>query len=211
MFTLDNYNVVDLSIRINATYEKTNSDRPYVISESLLADGLFKHEVSTHSHVGTHVELPRHFTKGGKTLDDYPLSKFYGYGLLLDIKQEYITAEYMEELTKEKDLKDRIILFKNSYSETVLPKLKVEASEWMVKKGVSIIGFEDGKGGINIGETEEIGHKNHEIMLMNDILMIEFVDGLNKISKEEFFVFALPLNILNVDSLGIRLVAIEDK
>lgn len=209
MLKLNNCRVIDLSIEVKATYEK-ESDRPYIITESLLQDGLYKHDVVTHSHVGTHVELPRHYYREGKTLENYPMDKFYGPGVLVDLKQEYITVEYMEELTKGKDLKDRIVLFRNSYSTTKQPILPVETSKWLVEKGVSIIGFEDGPGAINIGPTNEIGNQNHDILLKNDILLIEFIKGLDQIKKDEFLVFALPLKITKVDSIGIRLIAVED-
>jgi len=59
------YRIVDLSTRIAPP---GTEDRPFRVERGRLADDSFKHDVSTHTHVGTHIESPAHFFEGGRRL-----------------------------------------------------------------------------------------------------------------------------------------------
>ena len=51
----------------------------------------FKREVSTiqiGSHLGTHIDAPRHFIKNGKTIDQYDISHFCGYAILINLSKK---------------------------------------------------------------------------------------------------------------------------
>ena len=52
--------------------------RPFKATRSRLPDTSFKHDIETHTHVGTHVEAPAHYFEGGKDLTAYNISRFAG-------------------------------------------------------------------------------------------------------------------------------------
>ena len=48
-------------------------------------------EVSTiqiGSHLGTHIDAPRHFIKDGKTIDQYNISSFCGNAILINLSKK---------------------------------------------------------------------------------------------------------------------------
>jgi kynurenine formamidase len=48
--------------------------------------------IKTSNHMGTHLDAPRHFVTGGKTIDELPLEWLYGEGVIVDL------SDAMEEL-----------------------------------------------------------------------------------------------------------------
>jgi len=52
------------------------------------ADGVNAQWLGTPTHVGTHVDAPRHMVEGGATIDELPLSRFTGPGVVLDVARE---------------------------------------------------------------------------------------------------------------------------
>lgn len=51
-------------------------------------DGVNTQWLGTPTHVGTHVDAPRHMVEGGATIDDLPLSTFTGEGVVLDVARD---------------------------------------------------------------------------------------------------------------------------
>lgn len=44
--------------------------------------------IMTSNHMGTHLDAPRHFVTGGKTIDQIPLDWLYGPGVIVDLSDE---------------------------------------------------------------------------------------------------------------------------
>ncbi len=44
--------------------------------------------IQTSLHIGTHLDAPRHFVTGGKTIDQIPLSWLFGSGVIVDLSDE---------------------------------------------------------------------------------------------------------------------------
>lgn len=44
--------------------------------------------IQTSNHMGTHIDAPRHFVTGGKTIDELPLEWLYGDGVIVDLSGE---------------------------------------------------------------------------------------------------------------------------
>lgn len=44
--------------------------------------------IQTSNHMGTHLDAPRHFVTGGKTIDELPLDWLYGEGYIVDLSDE---------------------------------------------------------------------------------------------------------------------------
>lgn len=51
-------------------------------------DGVSVQEYRAATHVGTHVDAPRHFLPDGATIDELPLDRFAGPGVVLDLERE---------------------------------------------------------------------------------------------------------------------------
>ena len=80
-------------------------------------DSIGKKILTIHSHFGTHIDAPSHMIPKGKTLSDYPIEKFIGEGIVLDIRgQKEINANLSE--VKEGD----IVFFLTGHSDKVYEK-----------------------------------------------------------------------------------------
>lgn len=61
--------------------------------------------IQSPSHNGTHLDAPSHFIKGGKTMDDIPLDRFYGTCQVIEIPadQKAVTREFLKGVSLQAD------------------------------------------------------------------------------------------------------------
>ena len=69
--------------------------------------------IKTSNHMGTHLDAPRHFVTGGKTIDELPLEWLYGEGVIVDLSDamaelEIFTPQMIEDRA---EIKEGDILF----------------------------------------------------------------------------------------------------
>jgi kynurenine formamidase len=78
--------IVDLSIPIDATTPFYPGDpEPRVcVATTIARDGFNVSRLELGSHSGTHCDAPRHFLEDGLTLDQLPLERFVGAGVVID-------------------------------------------------------------------------------------------------------------------------------
>jgi len=220
MFTIDlgKYRVVDLSCEVVPGQEADALGyRPFITERwGYLSDGGHtEYIVKTHSHVGTHVEGPRHFFGKGKSITEMPLTAFMGRGVLIGVKLEEpnleITTDYLEgisgDLIREKD----IIICRNdgSYSGNdpdKFPYLAPQTAGWFLKHKAKMIGCYR----INIGNTIAAGREFEREMMGNGVLFVEFLENVDQLRKREFFFMALPFKVKGFGSSWARAVAIEE-
>lgn len=215
MFNIDltKYRIIDLSYEV---VPPGTNERPFVIKRGFLADNAYKHDVlKTHSHVGTHVETPAHFFDGAKGVTDFPLTSFFGRGILLEINKvgndPAIMPSYLEEdiggLIQEGD----IVICRNNDKGSIksgnLPHLTPEAAQWFRNKKIKMLGIDSY---VQLSKDIPSGRKLHDILMSQDITFIEFLDNLDELKKKEFFFMALPFKVKVMDSSWARAIAIEE-
>jgi len=217
MFNLDDYEIIDIS---HTVVPGEDADRPFAIQKALLQDKTFRYDIlKTHSHVGCHVEVGAHFYEDGKSITDYPLERFYGPGVLLSVKEMVVTAETCEKslgnIIKEGD----IVVIRNDTGikltkqqlymegEDKLPKLSPSAAKWFAKYNPKLMVLDYIRFGEDIEETREF----HDILMSLDVNFVEFVENLDKITKNRFYVMALPYKVQGLDSSFCRAIVIQEK
>jgi len=216
MFDIDlsKYRVIDLSYEV---VPPGSEDRPFVIQRGFLADMAYKYDVTkTHSHVGTHVEMPAHFFDGGKEVTDFQLSTFFGRTILLEIdvvgENPAILPEFMDKaignIIKEED----IVICRNNDKESLKgskpkPYLTPEAARWFRDHKIKMLGIDN-----NVGLSKDIpsGRELHDILMGVNVPIIEWLDNLDQLKKKEFFLMALPFKVKTMDSSWARVIAIEE-
>jgi len=207
--------IVDLSYEV---IPPGTQERPFAIKRGLLADNAFKHEVTTHTHVGTHVEVPAHFFEGGKEVTDLPLDRFFGRAVVLDVpdatEAQAIGPQWLEKHLAPLLRGGDIVLCRNSDNRTLQPGspkrdpgLSVEGAQWLRQHGVKMVGID---GHFRFGDGVDEGRAIHAALLSADICLIEFLDNLAALRKKEFFFLALPFKARGVDSAWARALAIEE-
>ena len=219
MFTIDpkKYRIVDLSYTV---VPPGSDERPFRITKGYLADRAYKHDVETHTHVGTHVEAPAHFFDGGKDVVDLPLEWFMGRGILIDVKDakkhHRLGAAELEELIGDIIRTEDIVICRNSDKACLAkgvfenyPYICPEGARWLREKRIKMLGIDNffGLGADDMTEGREL----HDILQSQDVTLLEWMDHLDELTQREFFFMALPFKVKEADSSWCRAIAIEEK
>ena len=212
MFNIDHdrYRVIDIS---SLVVPGSDPGRPFEMTKGRLGDGTFKYDIcNTNTHVGTHVESAAHFFEDGAAIDEYEIASFYGRGILLDIdlpdSERHITLDYVkgriDDIIKEHDI---VVCRIIQGSWDAKKYLAEDVALYFRDKNAKMVVLGDG---VSMGETIDQGRRFHEILMRNTTLL-ELVNGLDQISKREFFVMALPMLVKGLDSSWCRAIVIEEK
>ena len=218
MFNIDltKYRLVDLSFEV---VSGEIEDRPFDAVRGRLIDDCFKFDVTrTHTHVGTHVELPAHYWEDGADVMAFPLEAFMGRGILLRIDEGLhglaIGADYCERQLGRLIRAGDCILCRNELPATVtgdahgLPHLTPEAARYLAAHQVRILGIDNF---VRLSEDIPRGRELHEVLLGAGCNLVEFLDNLDALEREEFYFMALPWKVRGMDSSWCRAVAIEER
>lgn len=216
----DKFRVIDISKQIEPNKEK--AARPFLAHRSdTLPDGKDTEIIHTHTHVGTHVETARHFFREGKAVSDFPLGTFMGRGCLFSVedkseddlvmRKEYLSSR-LDGLVREND----ILICRNDaigteshlpHLEEKLPHFTAEAAEYFIGKNVKMVVIGAVKFGADIESGKEFEGKLHNA----DIPILESPANLHEISRDRFFVIALPYKASNLGSIWVRAIVIEER
>ncbi|KXA89985.1 hypothetical protein AKJ57_04600 [candidate division MSBL1 archaeon SCGC-AAA259A05] len=209
MFTVDpeKYRVIDISYTV---MPGESVDRPFAIQKNLLPDGAFRYDIlKTHSHVGTHVEVEKHFYEGGKSVAKYPLETFYGPGVLFPVKEKVVTRKTCEERMGDTIEKGDIVVFRNETTdEAEKAVLSPSCAKWLREREIKMLVLDKT---MRFGENVEKSREFHDILMSKDVVFVEIVDNLEEISKSRFFVMSLPYKVQRLDSSFCRAIVIEEK
>jgi kynurenine formamidase len=178
-------------------------------------NGYFVSQVIFGTHTGTHIDVPIHKIKGGKSVDQVPIDRFVKKAYVMDLTGlkplEEITRRHLKPFAdKVKDVS--AIILKTGWGEhfgrddffTSFPGISEEAVEWFIENGISLVGLESPS--VNAIKHAEI----HTLLLKNDIYIVESLAGVNEITKEYVELFAVPLKLKGLDGSPVRAFAIEE-
>ena len=181
------------------------------------------------SHTGTHIDAPFHFLKAGKKIDELPVQRFVGDGVLVDVSaksdRELIEPGDIEPYENEIAKGDFVILKtgRDKYFGTsryyLHPYLSAEGARLLVKMGVSLVGIDalnvdptyygsmdSDSAAKDLPDEEEYGYPVHDILLGNDILIVENLCNLDKIKPVKGVYSFLPLKLKGSDGSPLRAV-----
>lgn len=214
VFAIDwsRYRLVDLSYTV---IPPGSEERPFITERGLLADDSFKHELRTHTHVGTHVEAPAHFFEDGKTVLDLPLEAFMGRAVLLKVTEAAahipLTAAGCEALLGDVIQAGDIVLCTNAdwasraAGAEAWPSLSPASAHWFLDRRVKMVGIDNYfRLGLDIPMTREV----HDVLMSREVCFVEFLDHLDDLTQRVFYFLALPFKVAS-DSGWARAVAIE--
>lgn len=204
--------IYDVSMMIEPSmmvYKKKEEKKPqFKVDNHLDEEGSYETTLSFNLHTGTHLDMPLHMISGGKSLDQFDLSKVITECKVYDLtalKRDYISRDDLDDLAiNEGDF----ILFKtkNSFDQSFnfeFIYLDQSAADYLKNKKVKGVGID----GLGI-ERAQAGHPTHKLLLAEDIVIME---GLRLADVEEgiYQLVALPLKIKGVEAGPVRAVLIE--
>jgi len=212
-----NYKMIDLSaelrpgtLKVNGEYVHSREARRFEIRQFIYApDKTFMHWVETETHIGTHVEMPAHYTDDGKSASDMPIETFIGEAMVLKFdslkpqngKGVPIRIEHLSRV-REGD----IVLMWSPFKGAESPYISSEVAKWLAEKHIKLLGVQ------NIGVEESYASMaTHGNLLKNEIPIIEGLVNMDTIRRERIFYIGLPLRIASLDSSWIRAIALEER
>ncbi len=196
--------------------------------------------ISLSTHGTTHVDAPYHFapTSEGKpapTIDQLPLERFYGPGVVLDISHLDVEAAATTDDLKEALAKTGheiqpgdIVLIRTGNDEhygkaeyfTRGPGVSAEGTRWLLDQGVKLTGIDswswDSSLQAQARRAKETGRNDifweaHLVGVDKDYSHMERLTNLNALPATGFTVCAFPLKVKNGSAGPARVVAMIDE
>ncbi len=212
-----NVKPIDLTLTISKTIPTfLGSPKPQFISWSdIKNDGYNLELLFFSSHTGTHLDAPYHFVKNGKKINQIPLDRLIGRGILIKLKKTKNIPISKSDITlfekkNGKIPKNASIFFftgwqknlkKDNYF-TENPGLSIYAAKYLASKKINLVGIDSPS--IDLGKDESFSV--HHILSKNNILIVENLANLNKVSKEFDFTI-LPLKLKDATGSPVRAIA----
>ncbi len=198
-------NFIDLSVPLNEKTPVYPGDPITRIEPGgvLEKDGYEDHYVCVGTHVGTHVDAPSHMVAEGVTLDQIPLSRFFGRGVYVKAGKN-LTLDAMRNVSiQEGD----IVLFHTGMSDFYYqpdyykdyPAMTEELAHYLVEKRVKMVG-------VDMCSVDHEPFPVHRILLTENILILENLTNLATLEGKEFRIYAFPIK-LQLDGAPTRVVA----
>jgi len=146
------------------------------------------------THYGTHIDLPLHKYKHGKSLDDISIQDFELKCVVIEIKDKKKVA--LDEVMPIALPKNGAVIFKTSNSNLNRNKfskkyvyIESDVAEYLVKKKVKLVGID-----YLSPDKIDSDFKVHKILLSNNIIIMEDL-LLKNIVAGNYKLFYLPLKI----------------
>jgi arylformamidase len=200
--------IIDITRRITADMPVWPGD-PHPTLEAVATlerDGMQVSRLILGTHTGTHVDAPRHFITGGRTVDQLDLEALLGPCCVLDVRSTglHLTREDLEAF----DLRAgaRVLLkTRNSHQpaaqtfRTDFSALEPSAADYLRERRVRLVGID----GPSVDAWTAPDFPCHRCLLMADILILENLD-LRHVVPGTYGLIALPLNLADADGSPIR-------
>ena len=177
-------------------------------------DGYREKRITFTTHTGTHVDAPAHILENGKTLDQLPLSLFYGKGIVLDVrafKGQSIPAEFLQRQNSWQSAE--YVLFFTGFSARWgseayfkdFPVLSLAAADLLINEGkLKGVGFD----AVSPDTMDSDDLPVHNKFLSAEKLIIENLTDLSLLLNKEFELSLFPIPVSDADGLPVRAVAL---
>jgi kynurenine formamidase len=200
-------NLVDLSHTFSVSMPTFPGDDKATIVEvaTIKKDGYTNHNLKSGMHVGTHVDAPLHFISEGKCISDISIDRFYGDGVLIDVRgKPVIDIDCLENIKIEKD--DHVLFFTGhdqyyGAHDYFLdhPVITEKLAQYLIDKKIKMVG-------VDMPSPDKYPFAVHKLLLKQDILIIENLTNLKALVNKEFELFAFPIKF-ETDAAFVRTIA----
>lgn len=186
-------------------------------------------------HGGTHIDSPNHFYETGDTVDEIPLRRLIGEGVVVDVSEKctgdpdcQIGVEDLQSWEEQqgRTLADSLVLLRTGWgsfwpdrerylgtaelgAEAVeklhFPGLDPEAAQWLVEER-SVRAVGIDTASIDYGQSHLF--QSHVALFRHDVPVFENVASLDALPEHDFVVIALPMKIAAGSGGPLRIVAL---
>lgn len=232
--------IIDLTYTFNENtiyWPMSNEFELEVVFQGVTPDGYYytAHNFCTAEHGGTHIDAPIHFYEGRHSVDEIPLERLMGRGVVIDVSAECAdNPDYqvaVEDFTAwenehQQQLNDVIVLLRTGYGqywpdrvqymgtaergqEAVaklhFPGLHPDAAQWLAEQR-TIKAIGLDTPSIDYGQSKLF--ESHVTLFEHNIPAFENVANLDQLPARGFNVIALPMKIGGGSGGPLRIVAI---
>ncbi len=212
--------LVDLSVPLNEATQTYPGDPElrFVPHSTVDRDGFNLLAVRMGTQTGTHVDAPFHFEDDAPKLDELPLSRFLGPGVVVDVtgvgERSPITGEHLAHVLPRLE-PGTIVLLHTGWSRHFgsaryfdHPYLDADACRALLDAGVRTIGID----AINLDETPDgthpgVGFPVHHLIARAAGVICENLTNLAAVHAARPTVSLLPIAFSGTDGAPVRAVA----
>lgn len=196
--------LIDISLPLSPN-SITYPNNPTVEFESISTQSNVITRITLGSHSGTHIDAPSHSLPGGKTIDQFPITTFFGQARVIDLTEAGESVKVSDLEGKRIQKGERILLktsnslrgFKEFFSDFVY--LSPEAAAYLASKKVVLVGIDS----LSIKQKGNPDNRSHTALLEKDIPILEGLD-LSQTSEGLYTLMCLPLKFIGIDGSPVR-------
>ena len=212
--------LLDLSLTITKSIPTfPGSPQPQFIRwADIQKDGYNLELLFLSSHTGTHIDAPYHFVKDGLKIHQIPLARLVGRATLIKLPKtnpnDAITKSDIIafEKTNGKIPNNSSIFFFTSWQKnlkkenyfTENPGLDTSSAKYLASKKINLVGIDSP----NIDVGQDTSYHVHHILSQHNILIVENLANLDKISSINFDFAILPLKLQDATGSPVRAIAL---
>ena len=204
--------IFDITRTLSPTIKEWPGDQPFEYGwtaqmgkDSVVNIG----RISLSTHVGTHADAPLHYISEGISIDQVPLSHFFGDAFVIEIrKAEAVTPKHLKKIEK---TGIKRVLFKTKSSQTqddvwdphfvhILP----ETIDELAKLDVVLVGT-DAPSLDPVDSKHLPAHKRlakYRMVILENLVFSGVPDG-------QFLLVAFPLKLKGLDAAPVRAVLVR--
>ncbi len=174
-------------------------------------------EIQMVTHQGTHVDAPVHYINDGPSIDEIPLERLYGPGVVwrLDLPPLHVIEPADLEKLQPKMNPGDIVIFDTGWSEKIgtpdfarNPSLSAHAANWLVKQGAKLVAVDfRSPDAAHEARWEGWNYPVHYALLGQGVLIAECVRNVRPLAGQRVEAAFLGLNIQGSDGAPARVVA----
>lgn len=202
--------LIDLSQTIEAQMPVYPGDIPITLAQSknLVQDGYVAYRLEAGLHVGTHIDMPKHFVEDEFFCADFSVDNFAGPGIVLDVRGENPIAfkPHYADIIKPGHIvllhtgHDHLFKIDPQKYYTGYPAVDMDFIRFLAERRIKILGMD-------CCSPDYAPFEAHNILLSQGIFILENLTNLGiLLDLPSFEVFALPLKIVAEGSF-VRAVA----
>ncbi|MFE3793568.1 cyclase family protein [Nocardia tengchongensis] len=209
--------ILDLSVPIRSGMPVYPGDPEVTVRPALTvaADGVNVLHLDLGSQTGTHVDAPRHIDDALPALDELPLDRFTGPGVVIDARAAGAGGAIGREYFEGRVAAGQVVLIATGWSEhwgtpayLNHPHLTVAAAEYLVAAGVRTVGID----ALSVDPTPAEEIPVHRILCGAHAVIAENLTGLAAVldaqtAGQRVEVSLFPLHLPGADGAPVRAVA----
>jgi len=208
--------IYDISLTITPDLPVWPGDPALVLEQTMsISQGEVANvtRINSSVHVGTHIDAPRHFIDGGRTIEQLPLDILTGpcYVAQLPDGIEAITSEVLERTEITSEMKRILFGTRNSHLwargeskfQTDFVGITEDGAEWLVERGVQLVGVDY----LSVAPYSDV-IPTHLVLLRQGVIVVEGLN-LSNVMRGFYDLYCLPLKIAGSDGAPARAILIQ--